>query len=255
MVRSTNDSITSPPSMDENELASHSSSSSSSIGSGSSSSVGASIISVIGIESDFNISISSSSKSDTGSTLSSSGSSDTSSSSSGDIISAQSNRGGIASVIDLESDLLVGSSQDSCNDEESSLSTGSQSSHDSNMISIGSVQRERKNDNHRYGINIERQMFLTEEDVLFFGLTYAGFGEERQNVRDSLSIDRFKAHFGPEPRTVRDILLDLEAEFRGDIVFKDVMMAMNWLKLCELSMHHAREDLARDLPNIMLTAL
>ena len=52
-------------------------------------------------------------------------------------------------------------------------------------------------------------------------------------VRDSLNVDRFKAHFGPEPRTVKDILLDLKAEFGGGIVFKDLMMAMNCLKLCK----------------------
>ncbi|KAL7537796.1 hypothetical protein ACHAWF_011304 [Thalassiosira exigua] len=78
-------------------------------------------------------------------------------------------------------------------------------------------------------------MLLTEEDILFFGLSYVGFGEARQHVRMSMNIDRFKAHFGPDPRTVKDILLDLKEDFASNIVYKDVMMAMNWLKLydCE----------------------
>jgi hypothetical protein len=137
------------------------------------------------------------------------------------------------SVIDIESDFMVESSHDSA---VSSSSPSSVSSYDGNSISNDSIQEQRRNDNHRYGISIERQMLLTNEDILLFGLTYSGFGEERQNVRNSLNVDRFKAHFGPEPRTVKDILLDLKAEFSGDVVYKDVMMAMNWLKLCKLSM-------------------
>ena len=147
--------------------------------------------------------------------------------------SGNSSSGGIISVIDIESDFMVESSHDSA---VSSSSPSSVSSYDGNSISNDSIQEQRRNDNHRYGISIERQMLLTNEDILLFGLTYSGFGEERQNVRNSLNVDRFKAHFGPEPRTVKDILLDLKAEFSGDVVYKDVMMAMNWLKLCKLSM-------------------
>ena len=51
-------------------------------------------------------------------------------------------------------------------------------------------------------------------------------------MRSNLNIDRFKAHFGPEPRTVKDILHDLKEEFGSNIVCRDAMMAMNWLKLC-----------------------
>ena len=81
-------------------------------------------------------------------------------------------------------------------------------------------------------MSLGRNMFLTSEDILFFGLSYVGFGEERQNVRSTLNIDRFKAHFGPEPRTVKDVLHDLKAEFGSNIVYRNVMMTMNWLKLC-----------------------
>ena len=37
-------------------------------------------------------------------------------------------------------------------------------------------------------------------------------------MRSNLNIDRFKAHFGPEPRIVKDILHDLKEEFGSNIV-------------------------------------
>ena len=86
--------------------------------------------------------------------------------------------------------------------------------------------------NLRYGIGIDRVMLLTIEDIAFFGLSYAGFEEKRQNVRESLNIDRFKAFYGPEPKTVKDLLLDLKDKY-PNIVYRDVMMTLNWLKLCK----------------------
>ena len=86
--------------------------------------------------------------------------------------------------------------------------------------------------NKKYGIVSGRVMLLTDEDILFFGLSYAGFEETRQNVRANLNIDRFKAFFGPEPRTVKDLLYDLKEKY-PDIIYRDVMMTMNWLKLCK----------------------
>ena len=114
-------------------------------------------------------------------------------------------------------------------------SKDSESSNGAFTLSNSSCYKDPKtfrSDNHRYGVSIERKMLLTNEDILFFGLSYVGFGEERQNVRSTLNIDRFKAHFGPEPRTVKDILHDLKEEFGSNIVCRDAMMAMNWLKLC-----------------------
>ena len=84
----------------------------------------------------------------------------------------------------------------------------------------------------RYSINLDRQMLITEEDVLLFGLSYVGFGEERQNVRVELNTSRFKSHFGVEPRTIKDLLVDLKEEFSGGIIYRDVFMTLNWLKLC-----------------------
>ncbi|KAL7548803.1 hypothetical protein ACHAWF_012061 [Thalassiosira exigua] len=77
-------------------------------------------------------------------------------------------------------------------------------------------------------------MLLTKEDVLFFGLSYVGFGEERQHVREALNVNRFKAHFGPEPTTVVDILIDLKEDFSSDLIYRDVFMSMNWLKLYDV---------------------
>ena len=47
-----------------------------------------------------------------------------------------------------------------------------------------------------------------------------------------MNIDRFKAFFGPEPRTVKDLFHDLKEKY-PDIIYRDVMMTMNWLKLCK----------------------
>ena len=75
-------------------------------------------------------------------------------------------------------------------------------------------------------------LLMTCEDVLFFGLDLVGFDKERQDVRTSLLLDRFMCFFGPEPRTVKDLLSDLRDEY-PDISFKDVMMTMNWAKRCK----------------------
>ena len=118
---------------------------------------------------------------------------------------------------------------------------------DDESSSAGRRNTRRRNDNQRYGIAVDREMLLTNEDILFFGLTYAGFGEERQQVRDTLNIARFKAHFGPEPRTVKDILFDLKETFGSSIIYKDVLMAMNWLKLCKSLLHHMTKMLISTL--------
>ena len=47
------------------------------------------------------------------------------------------------------------------------------------------------------------------------------------------SVHRFKAHYGPEPRTVKDLLSDLCNEF-PDTSFKELMMGLNWLKLYDI---------------------
>ena len=82
------------------------------------------------------------------------------------------------------------------------------------------------------GRPIPETLLMTADDVLYFGLIYAGFDDKRQKVRHSLLLDRFMCFYGPEPRTVKDMMLDLHNEF-PDISFKDLMMTMNWAKRCK----------------------
>lgn len=72
-------------------------------------------------------------------------------------------------------------------------------------------------------------LLMTPEDIVFFGLALVGFGEKRQNVRASLLHNRFLAFFGPDPRSVKDLLFDLRKEF-PDTSFKDTLMTLNWAK-------------------------
>ena len=74
---------------------------------------------------------------------------------------------------------------------------------------------------------------VTCHDILFYGLCIVGFGDNRQNVRFELNENRFKGFFGVEPRTVKDLLTTLKEEFPDELIFKQVMMAMNWLKACK----------------------
>jgi hypothetical protein len=74
---------------------------------------------------------------------------------------------------------------------------------------------------------------VTADDILNYGLRYVGFGEERQKVVEKTSVDRFKAHYGPEPRTVKDLMSDLCSEF-PDTEFKELLMGLNWLKLYDI---------------------
>jgi len=71
---------------------------------------------------------------------------------------------------------------------------------------------------------------MTADDILRYGLFYVGFGEERQRVLETKSVDRFKAHYGPEPRTVKDIMSDMCNNF-PDMCFRELLMGLNWLKM------------------------
>jgi len=71
---------------------------------------------------------------------------------------------------------------------------------------------------------------MTADDILRYGLFYVGFGENRQRVVEAKSVDRFKAHYGPEPRTVKDIMSDVCSKF-PDTCFRDLLMGLNWLKM------------------------
>ena len=85
----------------------------------------------------------------------------------------------------------------------------------------------------RYTIPKLDARIMTADDILVYGLSFVGFGEERQRVVIETSVHRFKAHYGPEPRTVKDLLSDLCNEF-PDTSFKELMMGLNWLKLYDI---------------------
>jgi hypothetical protein len=85
----------------------------------------------------------------------------------------------------------------------------------------------------RYTVPKLDARLMTLEDILYYGLCYVGFGEERQNVITETSVKRFKAHFGPEPRTVKDLMHDLVDEF-PKTTFKELLMGLNWLKLYDI---------------------
>ena len=74
---------------------------------------------------------------------------------------------------------------------------------------------------------------MTSEDMLFYGLCYIGFGEEQQRVVMKTSADQFKAHYGPEPWSVKDLMSDLCNEF-PDTKFKEPLLGLNWLKLSDI---------------------
>lgn len=75
---------------------------------------------------------------------------------------------------------------------------------------------------------------LTADYILRAGLTWVNIGEERQNVRKTASITRFKAFYGVEPRTIKDAyegFVDLCDD--DDTSLKDFMMLTEWLKKCK----------------------
>jgi len=74
---------------------------------------------------------------------------------------------------------------------------------------------------------------LTDVDVLFAGLSYCGFDRTKQNrVNIDRNLRRFKSFFGVPPTTVVPILTDLK-NVDPDVIYRDILMAMNWLYLYE----------------------
>lgn len=85
----------------------------------------------------------------------------------------------------------------------------------------------------RYSVPRLEASIMTADEILFYGLCYVGFDKKRQNVVVETNVARFKAHFGPEPRTVKDLMSDLCMEY-PDTKFKEVLMCLNWLKLYDV---------------------
>ena len=67
----------------------------------------------------------------------------------------------------------------------------------------------------------------TEDDLLYAGLIYAGFDEQRQRVRNKLNIERFKAFYQLPPLTLFIYFKDVIEKFKG-VSYKDLLMTFNW---------------------------
>ena len=74
---------------------------------------------------------------------------------------------------------------------------------------------------------------MTVDDIFLYGLCYVGFGREWQQVKEQLSVDQFNAHYGLEPRMVKDLMIDLRNELPSTCL-KDLLMGLNWLKLYDI---------------------
>jgi hypothetical protein len=74
-----------------------------------------------------------------------------------------------------------------------------------------------------------KDMAMNVKSVMSFGLEMVGFGAKRQNVRDNLSIQRFRSHFGIGPAVIVAIIADT----KNDINLKHLLMTLCWLKLYE----------------------
>jgi len=64
--------------------------------------------------------------------------------------------------------------------------------------------------------------------ILFNGLKFVGFEEERQHVCMTTKLQRFRSAFGVGPKAVEALLNDLVLTFPS-LSLKDTPMAMNWL--------------------------
>ncbi len=73
---------------------------------------------------------------------------------------------------------------------------------------------------------------MNVRSVMSFGLEMVGFGAKRQKVRDTLSMQRFRSHFGIGPEAIIDLFADTKHDKR-DTLLSHLMMTLCWLKLYE----------------------
>ena len=74
-------------------------------------------------------------------------------------------------------------------------------------------------------------IILTDVDILQAGLHYAGFDTKRQGkVNLNRNMTRYKQFYGVDPSTAAPLFRDLRNKFPS-FVYKDGLMAMNWLFL------------------------
>ncbi|KAL7533813.1 hypothetical protein ACHAXR_006799 [Thalassiosira sp. AJA248-18] len=72
---------------------------------------------------------------------------------------------------------------------------------------------------------------LTDVDMLFAGLSYAGFDCERQKrVNLNTNMDRFKAFYGKAPTTLVPMFSDISRRFT-EVSYIDLLMTLNWFTL------------------------
>ena len=75
---------------------------------------------------------------------------------------------------------------------------------------------------------------LSPVDILSAGLYYAGFDQARQERNNiARKTEWFKAFYGVEPTTVAPFFVDIKNDY-PNIVFKDCLIAMNWLTLYDI---------------------
>jgi hypothetical protein len=88
---------------------------------------------------------------------------------------------------------------------------------------------------YREKVDLKGHPLVTQEDVLFVGLSYVGFEGERYNVREKLKFDRFFAHYKLHPLTVLDVwnYFNEHDEAFGKRDFKVFLYTLNFLKLCK----------------------
>lgn len=86
---------------------------------------------------------------------------------------------------------------------------------------------------YRPPLDIERHDIVTIEDVMFVGLTYVGFDGKRQEIRLSMNIERFCAHYKLCPEAILDAWNYFNEFGEESIVFKRLLFTLNFLKCCE----------------------
>ena len=71
---------------------------------------------------------------------------------------------------------------------------------------------------------------ITSSGLLFCGLGYAGFDQERQeNVKEATNVRRFVAFYGVPNTTLTPLFIDVMDRYPNTIM-KDLLMTVNWLK-------------------------
>ena len=154
-----------------------------------------------------------------------------------------------------EASLNIASSDLHSEQEESSFTLSSQSSEsessnfDDELSSTSPLEYEKKNRVARKATPLHhmkeadfdatlqsllsppKKFNTSTSNILFVGLWYSGFNADRQ-MKSNLNrnMRRFLTFFGVGPRTIQALYTDLLVR-NPSLMFKDLMMTMNWFKL------------------------